>query len=119
MSIVGMTARLASKVIVVVGGSSGIGRAVAGRAASEGAAVVIGARRPDRGVEVAAGIRAAGGKALFVAADATVEADVARLTRTAVTRFGRLDGASTNAGGVTASGPLQVIEDGTGAPSST
>ncbi|MGH3767054.1 MAG: SDR family NAD(P)-dependent oxidoreductase [Pseudonocardiaceae bacterium] len=37
-----MTTRLESKVIVVTGGSSGIGKAVAHRVASEGAAVVIG-----------------------------------------------------------------------------
>ncbi len=36
-----MTGRLASKVVVVTGGGTGIGRAVAARAASEGAAVVI------------------------------------------------------------------------------
>ena len=62
-----MTARLASKVVVVTGGSSGIGRAVAERVAAEGAAVVIGARRTGVGDEVAAGIRAGGGRALFVA----------------------------------------------------
>ena len=45
----GMKARLASKVVVVTGGSSGIGRAVAQRVASEGAVVVIGARRAEVG----------------------------------------------------------------------
>jgi NAD(P)-dependent dehydrogenase (short-subunit alcohol dehydrogenase family) len=54
-------ARLASKVVVVTGGSSGIGRAVAERVAAEGAAVVIGARRAEVGREVAAGICAGGG----------------------------------------------------------
>jgi NAD(P)-dependent dehydrogenase (short-subunit alcohol dehydrogenase family) len=62
-----MTARLASKVVVVTGGSSGIGRAVAQRVASEGAAVVIGARRANVGEQVAAGIRGAGGRALGAA----------------------------------------------------
>ena len=66
MTIDGMTARLESKVIVVTGGSSGIGRAVAERVASEGAAVVIGARRKDLGEEVAAAIRAAGGGGAIV-----------------------------------------------------
>ena len=105
-----MTAWLASKVIVVTGGSSGIGRAVAERVASEGATVVIGARRADLGEQVAAGIRAKGGQALFVAADATAEADVASLTRTAVTELGRLDGAFNNAGGVNAAGMVHEID---------
>jgi NAD(P)-dependent dehydrogenase (short-subunit alcohol dehydrogenase family) len=106
-----MTPRLESKVVVVTGGSSGIGRAVAERVTSEGAAVVIGARRTDLGREVAAGIRATGGQALFVATDVTVEADVAGLARTAVAEFGRLDGAFNNAGGVHASGVVQEIDD--------
>ncbi|WP_279583257.1 SDR family NAD(P)-dependent oxidoreductase [Fodinicola feengrottensis] len=55
--------RLESKVIIVTGGSSGIGRAVAERVAAEGATVVIAARRKDAGEEVAATIRTAGGKA--------------------------------------------------------
>jgi NAD(P)-dependent dehydrogenase (short-subunit alcohol dehydrogenase family) len=106
-----MTARLGSKVIVVTGGSSGIGRAVAERVASEGAAVVIGARRKDLGEEVAAGIRAAGGSALFVATDVTVETEVAGLVRTAVAELGRLDGAFNNAGGVGAFGAVQALDE--------
>ncbi|MGB8254104.1 MAG: SDR family NAD(P)-dependent oxidoreductase, partial [Pseudonocardiaceae bacterium] len=95
-----MTTRFESKVIVVTGGSSGIGKAVARRIASEGGAVVIGARREDLGEEVAASIRAAGGQAIFLATDSTVEADVAELIQTAVTKFGQLDGAFNNVGGV-------------------
>jgi len=48
-----MTRRFESRVIVVTGGSTGIGRAVAKRVASEGAIVVIGARREDVGEEAA------------------------------------------------------------------
>lgn len=101
-----MTDRLAGKVVLVVGGSSGIGRATAERLAAEGAAVVIGARRAEAGEVVAAGIREDGGKAVFVRADATVEEGVAGLVGRAVEEFGRLDGAFNNAGGVAAGGPL-------------
>jgi NAD(P)-dependent dehydrogenase (short-subunit alcohol dehydrogenase family) len=105
-----MPARFESKVVVVTGGSSGIGRAVAERVAAEGAAVVIGARRRDAGEEVVTGIRAAGGHALFAATDVTVESQVAALVRTAVEEFGRLDGAFNNAGGVNAAfGPVERL----------
>ena len=50
-----MTGRLASKV-VVTGGGTGIGRAVAARAAADGAAVVIGGRSQDVGERAATAI---------------------------------------------------------------
>jgi NAD(P)-dependent dehydrogenase (short-subunit alcohol dehydrogenase family) len=103
-----MTGRLASKVVVVTGGGTGIGRAVAARAAADGAAVVIGGRRQDVGERAATELRESGGRALFVASDVTVEADVARLVETAVREFGRLDGAFNNAGGVAATGPVHA-----------
>ncbi|WP_343241292.1 MULTISPECIES: SDR family oxidoreductase [unclassified Streptomyces] len=106
----GMSSRFDSKVIVVTGGNSGMGRAVAERVASEGAAVVIAARRKDVGEEVAAGIRAAGGRAVFVGADVTVEEEAARVVEVAVAEFGRLDGAFNNVGGVNAFGPVQSID---------
>ena len=102
---------LTGKVIVVTGGTSGIGRAVAERAAADGAAVVIGARRKDLGEEVAAGIRKSGGRGLFVPADVTVESQVARLVAAAVEEFGRLDGAVNNAGGANAFGAVQGIDE--------
>jgi NAD(P)-dependent dehydrogenase (short-subunit alcohol dehydrogenase family) len=104
-----VTGCLASKVVVVTGGGTGIGRAVAGRMVAEGAAVVIGGRRKDVGERAAAELRESGGRALFVATDVTVEADVARLVQTAVTEFGRLDGAFNNAGGVAATGPVHAL----------
>ena len=48
-----MTGRLASKTVMVTGGGTGIGRAVAARAVAEGAAVVIGRRRKDAGAALA------------------------------------------------------------------
>ncbi|HEY3139929.1 MAG TPA: SDR family oxidoreductase [Acidimicrobiales bacterium] len=111
MDVVPMSGRLHGKVIIVSGGSSGIGRAVAQRVASEGAAVVVGARRREEGAEVAAGIEAAGGPAMFVAADATVETEAAGLVTAAIAAFGRLDGAFNNAGGVQARGALSDIDE--------
>ena len=104
-----MAGPLASKVVIVTGGASGIGRAVAGRIASDGAAVVIAGRRRDAGERAAEQLRAGGGRALFVATDVTVERDAERLVAAAVTEFGRLDGAVNNAGGVSAAGPLHTV----------
>ena len=49
-----MTGRLAGKVVVVIGGASGIGRAVAGRVVAEGSAVVIAGWRREPGERAAA-----------------------------------------------------------------
>jgi NAD(P)-dependent dehydrogenase (short-subunit alcohol dehydrogenase family) len=103
-----MVGRLASKVVLVTGGATGMGRAVARRAAAEGAAVVIAGRRAEVGQRAAAQLRDDGGRALFVAADVTVEAEVDRLVAATVAEFGRLDGAFNNAGGVNGSGPAEA-----------
>ncbi|WP_067823601.1 SDR family NAD(P)-dependent oxidoreductase [Nocardia inohanensis] len=103
--------RFASKVVLITGATSGIGVAVARRIAAEGGAVVLGARGKEAGDRVAEEIRGAGGKALFVPTDVTVEADVARLTSAAVEEFGRLDGAFNNAGAVNAFGNVEEIDE--------
>jgi NAD(P)-dependent dehydrogenase (short-subunit alcohol dehydrogenase family) len=105
-----MVGPLASKVVVVTGGATGIGQAVARRAVSDGAAVVIGGRRRDAGENAAAELRDGGGRALFVATDVTVERDVERLIEVAVGEFGRLDGAVNNAGGVNAAGSVPAVD---------
>jgi NAD(P)-dependent dehydrogenase (short-subunit alcohol dehydrogenase family) len=105
-----MTGRLASKVFVVTGGSSGIGLAVARRVVAEGAAAVIGARRLEPGQAAVEELRAVGGRAEFVPVDVTVEEDCRRLVDVAVDSFGRLDGAFNNAGDVGAGGPLVDVE---------
>jgi NAD(P)-dependent dehydrogenase (short-subunit alcohol dehydrogenase family) len=71
--------------------------------------VVAAARRAALGDELATDIVARGGQALFVRCDATVEADVAAAVDAAVTKFGRVDCAVNNAGGVVAGGPLDQI----------
>lgn len=93
-----MAHALAGKVALVVGGSSGIGRAGAFALAEAGAKVVVAARREAEGVEVARAIVERGGEALFVRADATVAADVQALVARTVDRWGRLDCAFNNMG---------------------
>jgi NADP-dependent 3-hydroxy acid dehydrogenase YdfG len=74
-----MNQLLVGKTAIVTGASSGIGRATALNLAQAGAAVVLHARRKDRLGEVASEIAARGGKALAVAGDAGVSADLDQL----------------------------------------
>ncbi|MGW4242892.1 SDR family NAD(P)-dependent oxidoreductase [Nocardia sp. NPDC004722] len=105
-----MDARFENKVVLITGATSGVGAAVARRIAAEGGAVVLGARGKEAGDRMAEEIRGAGGRALFVPTDVTVESDVERLTGAAVTEFGRLDAAFNNAGAVNSFGPVQDID---------
>ena len=91
---------LKDKVVLITGGSSGIGRAAAHAFAEAGAKVVLAARGAERGEAVAQAIRDTGGEALFVQADVSLHDDVARLVAETVTAYGRLDAAFNNAASV-------------------
>lgn len=75
--------RFAEKTAVVTGAASGIGAATAERLAAEGAAVVLADVSADRGEGVAAGIRADGGRAVFVRADVSDPGDWERIVAVA------------------------------------
>jgi meso-butanediol dehydrogenase / (S,S)-butanediol dehydrogenase / diacetyl reductase len=83
--------RFDGRVVLITGGGSGIGRAMAHRFAAEGAAVVIDELNQDRGEATASSIREAGGDALFVQADVSREDEVAGLVERALGYRGRLD----------------------------
>lgn len=89
--------RFEGRVVLVTGGSSGIGRAAAVAFAREGAAVMIAARGQERGEAVVREIEAEGGTAAFFRADVSTAADVEALVGATVERFGRLDCAMNNA----------------------
>lgn len=91
--------QLADRIVVVVGASSGIGRAVAVRLAAQGAYVVAVARRADRLEELAAEVRRAGGRCDPYPADVSVEESAAALVRVIVGDLGRIDAVLLNAGG--------------------
>lgn len=86
------------RAVLITGASSGMGRSAALAFARQGARLVLGARRQDEGEALAEQIRAAGGQAVFQPCDVRVEADIAALVGTALSRYGRLDVAYNNAG---------------------
>jgi NAD(P)-dependent dehydrogenase (short-subunit alcohol dehydrogenase family) len=90
-----MDLNLSGKVVLVTGGSDGLGAALVRTLAAEGAHVVFCGRNEERLATVA---QSAGPGAIAVRADVTVPADLERFVATAVDRFGRIDGLVNNAG---------------------
>ena len=90
--------RLAGKVAVITGASSGIGEATAHELARLGASVVLAARRLDRLQAVVRDIEAAGGTAYPVVTDTTKADDLTRMVDAALSQYNRLDFAVNNAG---------------------
>lgn len=90
--------RLKDKVAIVTGGAHGMGEAEARLVAREGAAVVIADVLPEMGEAVAADINAGQGRAMFVRADVTSEADWRALIDGTLRAYGGLDILVNNAG---------------------
>lgn len=88
---------LATRVALVTGGGSGIGRAVAERLAAEGACVVVADRDADAAREVASGIGSSD-VAVPVTVDVTDAAGIAEAFRAAALAFGGVDLVVNNAG---------------------
>lgn len=86
------------KVVLVTGGSAGLGRAIAARFAARGAKVVVAALDDGLLEPAAESLRAAGGDAVAIAADITCQQQVDTLLERAVEHFGRLDVLVNNAG---------------------
>jgi 3-oxoacyl-[acyl-carrier protein] reductase len=90
--------RLAGKVAIITGSSSGIGKAIALRFGEEGAKVIVTARRKALCEETAKQICRQGGEAFVVQADVSHENQVELLYDRAVQQYGRVDIAVHNAG---------------------
>jgi NAD(P)-dependent dehydrogenase (short-subunit alcohol dehydrogenase family) len=103
--------RFSGKVILVTGGTSGIGRATAVALVREGASVVFTGRREELGRSLERELNSErAGSAVFVRADHTIEADNKRSVDETLARFGRLDGAFNNAG-VESTGPVTEVDE--------
>jgi NAD(P)-dependent dehydrogenase (short-subunit alcohol dehydrogenase family) len=96
---------LRERVVLVSGGTQGLGAAIARAAVREGAAVVVSGRRPEPGEKLAAELRDAGAQAHFVAADVADVASAQASVAATVERFGRIDSLA-SAAGLTSRGTL-------------
>jgi NAD(P)-dependent dehydrogenase (short-subunit alcohol dehydrogenase family) len=96
---------LEGKVVLVSGGTQGLGAAIARAAARNGAAVVVTGRRREVGEQVVADIGRAGGQAHFVTCDVADVAQCRSAVEQTVDRFGRVD-CLVNSAGLTTRGSL-------------
>ena len=97
--------RLANKVAIITGSAGGMGKAAAELFAREGASIVVTDIAAAEGEETARGIRDAGGRAIFVKADAASEDEVSHMVDAAIRAFGQVDVLYNNAG-------IMPVEDG-------
>jgi NADP-dependent 3-hydroxy acid dehydrogenase YdfG len=104
-----MTDNIKGKVVLITGASSGLGEATARRLSSEGATVVLGARRKDRIEALARELSARGGTAMALVTDVTERGQVKRLVDAAVENHGRIDVMINNAG-IMPQAPLEKLQ---------
>lgn len=90
--------RFQDKVVLITGGSSGIGRATAQAFAQEGARVCVADVNDAGGAEVVQAIQAAGGSAFYVHCDVSDSAQVQAMVAACVAQLGALHYAVNNAG---------------------
>jgi len=105
--------RLTGRTVLVTGSTRGIGRAIAERAAAEGALVMVTGRNASAGEDVVRHIEAGGGTAAFRAADVSDPDEVEGLVRATVAMGGGLRGLVVNAASVEAGngdGPVTEID---------
>lgn len=86
------------KVVIITGASSGIGEATAREFSLNGSKVVLAARSESKLSTITKEINAAGGDAIFVKTDVSIEADCKQLIEKTIEKFGRIDILVNNAG---------------------
>ena len=109
MSFLEKTFGLSDRVAVVTGGSSGIGRGIAGALAGAGASVVLIARGEAALRETAADLESAGGRAAYVVADLGERAELARAGEEAARAFGEPD-ILVNCAGINLRPPMDELD---------
>lgn len=103
--------KLSERVVLITGGTSGIGKATADLFASEGAIVVITGRRSQLGQTVVEEIEKAGGRAGFIQADHTKPEDCQQVVEKVIEQYSRVDILFNNAGVVIDGNAEETSED--------
>jgi NADP-dependent 3-hydroxy acid dehydrogenase YdfG len=103
-----MSGKVAGKVALVTGASSGIGEGTALALAEAGAAVAVSGRRQERLDDLVRRIQAAGGKGLALPGDVSVEGDATRSVEDTVAQLGRID-ILVNSAGVNEAGGIESL----------
>jgi 3-oxoacyl-[acyl-carrier protein] reductase len=106
-----MDLELRGRVAIVTGGSQGIGRAIALSLATEGADVVLAARRQSPLESVAEEIAALGTSAHVIVADVATPSGCAAVVAGAIDRFGRVDILVNNAGKGSPKAMLELADE--------
>jgi NADP-dependent 3-hydroxy acid dehydrogenase YdfG len=104
-----MSTNIEGKVVVLTGGSAGLGEDPARYLAARGAGVVLGARRRNRLHAIVEEIRKAGGRAHAVTTDVTKRTEVENLAQEGLRTFGRVDVVVNNAG-IMPIAPLEALK---------
>jgi NAD(P)-dependent dehydrogenase (short-subunit alcohol dehydrogenase family) len=102
---------LQGRVVLVSGGTQGLGAAIAAAAARNGADVVVTGRRPDLGEQTVAGLQASGARAHYVLCDAADVEQVRAAVETTVRCFGRVDCLVSSAGFTTRGSMLDTTPE--------
>jgi len=105
-----MNLELGGRVVLITGGTDGLGLSLARRLVSEGASVAVCGRDPDRVRAAGASLSDVGDEVLAQQADVTSPADLEAFVVAALGRWGRIDGVVHNAGRA-AGGPIESIDD--------
>ncbi|MBD3206835.1 glucose 1-dehydrogenase [Candidatus Bathyarchaeota archaeon] len=100
--------RLAGKVAIVTGGTSGIGEATVKLFVEEGAKVIIFARNMEKGYRLQ---KELGNNTLFIKGDVTIEDDIIEAIETVEEKWGKLDIMFNNAGISGPRGPIDTISE--------
>ncbi len=103
--------RLESKVALITGAGSGIGRATAELFGREGARVVVADLSVEGGEATVEAIRELGGDAIFVQADVSSASDVRKMVDATTQAYGRLDVLFNNAGLPMGATPIEEVDD--------